>query len=79
MKRELTVLLEDDEVVVTVRRSDITVLRDALIDASLALRTGANDAVISEERFLALDISDMRRKRYLALRDYASRLKEFCQ
>ena len=79
MKRELTVLLQDDEVVVTVKRNDIPILRDALIDASLALRTGTNDSVLSEERFLALDISDMRRKRYLALREYANRLKEFCQ
>ena len=79
MKRELTVLLKDDEVVVTVKRNDIPALRDALIDASLALRTCTNDSVLSEERFLALDISDMRRKRYLALREYANRLKEFCQ
>jgi len=68
-----------NQITLTLTKEDAMILRDALLDASLALRTNSKDVIISEDKFLELDISDRKRARYLTLRDYAVRLKEFCQ
>jgi len=67
------------QITLTLSQDDAMIIRDALIDASLALRTNSKDVLIAEEKFLTLPITDKRKQRYLALRDYATRLREFCQ
>jgi len=68
--KQITLILNSD---------DAATLRDALIDASLALRTNSKDVVIAEDIFFDLPISDRKRQRYLTLREYAQVLKKFCQ
>lgn len=56
--------------------SEAVVLRDALIDKSLALRTGDNGAVRREADFLNdPEVSDRRKTNYQTLRDYAAELR----
>ena len=57
--------------------NDAMVVRDALIEAYLALRTGVNGVLISEETFLEHPNSDARKQRYLVLHELADQLKDF--
>ena len=55
--------------------NEAIVVRDALIDKSLALRTDAKDRLISAEDFLNNpDISERRKVNYQTLRDVAETL-----
>ena len=68
------------QITLTLSLKDAMIVRVALTDAKIALRTFGDDNLMSEEKFLSdLTISEMRRQRYLTLKDYANLLNEFCQ